>query len=86
MKCTLRRMELMLERVGVWWSKKASRMSNHEFCCCLVGVLIKVFSGSAWMIDKQPNDSHGECKRNSKEANWTETKGLAVAHIHAQSM
>jgi len=37
---------------------KESRISNYEFCCCLVGVLMKVSSGSALIliIDKQLND------------------------------
>jgi len=36
---------------------KESRISNYEFCC-LVGVLMKVSSGSALIliIDKQLND------------------------------
>jgi hypothetical protein len=37
---------------------KESRISNYEFCCCLVGVLMKVSSGSALIliVDKQLND------------------------------
>ena len=65
-------------------SLKESRISNYEFCCCLVGVLMKVSSGSALIIDKQPNDGV-YAKRHSQEANWTQTKDLAAAHIHAQS-
>jgi len=66
-------------------SLKESRISNYEFCCCLVGVFMKVSSGSALIIDKQLNDGV-YAKRHSQEENWTETTDLAVTHIHAQSV
>jgi len=52
---------------------RESRISNYEFCCCLVGVLMKVFSGSALIIDKQPNVGV-YAKRHSQEENWTDHK------------
>jgi len=60
-KCSLgRRMELISGPVRVSWYKKASlkesMISNYEFCCCLIVVLMKVSSGSALIIDKQLYD------------------------------
>ena len=64
------------QRFVVQESLKESMISNYEFCCCLVGALMKVSSGLALIVDKQLNDCVR--KRHSQEANWTD-HGLSRA-------